>query len=96
MRNISQLPYMDMFVKKRKKRGTMWASLFGLGLSAVLFGITRRRRSEIALPFQQVMKNFSPKNTFNGMNQVALTEFSDELLASALKNDKDRNEKSPL
>lgn len=68
----------------------MWASLIGLGLSAAVFGMTRGRRKDIALPFQQNMKNFSLKNSQNGMTNLALAEFSEELLASALKNDKNR------
>ncbi|MGX6444222.1 hypothetical protein ACWM35_13475 [Neobacillus sp. K501] len=84
MRDILKLPFFNMFVKKRKRSGTMWASLIGLGLSAAVFGMTRGRRKDIALPFQQNM------NSRNGMTNLALAEFSEELLASALKNDKNR------
>lgn len=79
-----------MFVKKRKRRGTMWASLLGLGVSAAVFGMTRGRRRDIALPFQQKIKSFSPKIGLNGMSNTALAEYSEELLASALNNDKNR------
>lgn len=90
MRDLLKLPFFNMFAKKRKRRGTMWASLLGLGLSAAMFGMTRGRRKDIALPFQQNIKNFSPKIGLNGMSNAALAEFSEELLASALKNDKNR------
>jgi hypothetical protein len=90
MRDIMKFPVFNMFAKKQKRRGTMWASLLGIGLSAAVFGMTRGRRKDIAQPFQQKMKSFSPKKSLNGMDNLALAEFSEELLASALKNDKDR------
>lgn len=86
MRNLRRLPFFNLIMPKRKRRGAMWASLFGLGLSAAVFGVTRGKRKDIALPFQNVVRNFTPKTNINLMDNAALTEFSDELLESALNN----------
>lgn len=69
----------------------MWASLVGIGISAAVFALTRgKRKSTIAAPFQDIVQSFTPKSNFNNMSNIALAEFSEELLASALKNDKNR------
>jgi len=71
----------------------LWASLVGLGLSAAVFGITRGKRKDFTLPFQNVVKNFSEKANLpriNVMDNTALTEFSEELMESALNNDHQR------
>lgn len=89
MRDVAK-PFFNMFGKKRKSRGTMWVSLLGVGISAAVFGLTRGKRKNIAVPFQDVVQSFTPKNNIN-INNTALAEFSEELLASALRNDhKDR------
>jgi hypothetical protein len=89
MANLRRLPFFNLFMpKKRKGRGTMWASLIGLGVSAAVFGITRGKRSNVALPFTNAIRNMTPKMNVGRMDNAALTEFSDELLASSLKNDK--------
>jgi hypothetical protein len=81
-----------MFKRKRKSRGAMWASLFGLGISAAVYGITRGK-GKISAPriqnmqsMQNMMKTFTPKTNINMMDNAALTEFSEELLESALRN----------
>jgi hypothetical protein len=89
MRNMIK-PFFNMFGKKRKSRGALWASLLGVGLSAAVFGLTRGKRNNIAVPFQDVVQSFTPKTNLNGMSNTALAEFSEELLASALRNDKNR------
>ncbi|SDN74983.1 hypothetical protein [Bacillus sp. OK048] len=81
-------PLYNLFGKKRKSRGTMWASILGLGISAAVFGITRGKRKYNTQPFQNLLHSFKPMTNVNQMNNVALTEFSEELLASALENDK--------
>lgn len=83
-------PFFNMFAKKRKSRGTLWISLLGVGLSAAVLGLTRGKRKNIAVPFQDVVQSFTPKTNLNNMSNTALAEFSEELLASALKNDKNR------
>ncbi|WHZ01233.1 hypothetical protein QNH48_19810 [Neobacillus sp. YX16] len=82
------MPFFNMFGKKRKSRGAFWASLLGVGISAAVFGLTRGKRNNIAVPFQDVVQSFTPKTNLNGMSNTALAEFSEELLASALRNDK--------
>jgi hypothetical protein len=89
MRNMV-MPFFNMFGKKRNNRGTMWISLLGVGISAAVFGLTRGKRKNIVQPFQEVVQSFTPKKNIN-INNTALAEFSEELLASALRNDhKDR------
>lgn len=79
-------PFFNMFGKRRKSRGAMWASLLGVGISAAVYGLTRGKRKNITQPFQEVVQSFTPKNNMN-FNNTALAEFSEELLASALRND---------
>jgi hypothetical protein len=87
MRKNIVKPFLNMFSKRRKGRGTMWVSLLGVGISAAVFGLTRgKRKNNIAVPFQDVIQSFTPKNNTN-INNTALAEFSEELLASALRND---------
>lgn len=98
----------------------MWASLLGLGVSAVVYGVTRGKRNNLGLPFKAAVKNMAPNMNFTGMNNAvknmapnmnlegmnnavknlvpnmnldrmdnaALTEFSEELLKSALNNER--------
>jgi hypothetical protein len=83
-------PFLNVFGIKRKSRGAMWVSLLGVGISAVVFSLTRGKRKNIVQPFQDVVQSFTPKNNMN-FNNTALAEFSEELLASALRNnDKNR------
>jgi hypothetical protein len=85
---IKMLPFVSMFMNKRRGRGTMWASLLGLGVSAAILGMAKGRRRDLTPPFQNAIENFTPK--MGTMNTAALTEFSEELLASALNNKKTR------
>lgn len=88
MRKNSVKPIFNMFGNKRKSRGTMWLSLLGVGISAAVFGLSRvKRKNNIAVPFQDVIQSFTHKNNLN-LNNTAMAEFSEELLESALKNDK--------
>ncbi|MBO0962060.1 hypothetical protein J1P26_20345 [Neobacillus sp. MM2021_6] len=88
MKSIRKQPFFKLFAPKRKSKGALWASLLGIGVSAAVFGATKGKRKDIALPFQNVVKNFSPKTNLNLMNNAALTEFSEELMESALQNDR--------
>jgi len=93
MKKITKQPFFKLFTPKQKSRMPFWASLLGLGLSAAVFGITRGKRRDFALPFQNVMKNFSEKTNFPSLNvnvndNAALTEFSEELIESALNNNR--------
>jgi hypothetical protein len=89
MRNFNKIPSFPMLTKKRKTRGTMWASFIGIGISALVLGITKGKRNEYNPPQQKIMKTIKPKSDL-GMSDLALAEFSEELLANALKNDKKR------
>jgi len=84
MKNINVQPFFKMFARKRKSRGAMWASLLGIGISAAVFGVSKGKRRDIALPIQNMMKNIAPKTNLNLMDNAAITEFSEELLTSAL------------
>lgn len=84
MKKIIAQPFFKMFARKRKNRGAMWASLLGIGLSAAVFGVTKGKRRDLALPFQNMVKNMAPKTNLNLMDNAAITEFSEELLMSAL------------
>ncbi|WP_040208746.1 hypothetical protein [Neobacillus jeddahensis] len=86
MNKLRKQPFFKLFAPKRKSKGPIWASLFGLGLSAAVFGVSRGKRKDFTRPIQNVVKNFSPKSNINMMDNAALTEFSEELLESALKN----------
>lgn len=97
MRNLTRLPFFKMFKPKRKRKGAIWASLAGIGLGAAVYGMTKGKRNDMALPIKgsiknfalpikDSMKNFVPKMNINNMDTAALTEFSEELLESALNN----------
>ena len=90
MRKINKMPFLNLFMPKRKSRGTMWASLLGLGISAAVFGMKRGKRSDITRPIQNAVRNFTPKTNINLMDNAALTEFSEELLTSALNNNNNK------
>ena len=84
MKKVKVQPFFKMFARKRKGRGAIWASLLGIGLSAAVFGVTKGKRKDLALPFQNMVKTFAPKTNLNLMDNAAITEFSEELLESAL------------
>ena len=90
MRNRMKQPIFKMFAKKQKKRGALWASLLSLGISAAVFGVTKGKRKLPALPIQNMVKSFTPGNKINMMDNAALTEFSEELLESALNKDNNK------
>ncbi|AZU62914.1 hypothetical protein CHR53_17580 [Neobacillus mesonae] len=96
-RNLKRMPLMKMFMPKRNNKGAIWASLAGIGIGAAVYGMTKGRRNNMALPLRDSVKNMAgpirdsvknmvPKMNLNNMDNAALTEFSDELLASALNN----------
>ncbi|NRD80357.1 hypothetical protein HPT25_23840 [Bacillus sp. BRMEA1] len=90
--NLRNLPFLRMFMPKRKKGfGAMWASLFGVGISAAVFGLTRGKRSNFALPLKNTLNNFTPsmnigRTDISRMDNAALAEFSEELMESAMNN----------
>jgi hypothetical protein len=93
MRTMTKLPFISLFMPKRKSRGAMWASLIGLGLSAAVFGVTKGKRRDIvrplqnaARPLQNAVRSITPKTNIDLMDNAALAEFSEELLESALRD----------
>jgi hypothetical protein len=38
---------MNVYVKKRKTRGSLYASLVGIGISAAVLGVKRGRRNKV-------------------------------------------------
>ncbi|WP_462411811.1 hypothetical protein [Neobacillus sp. Marseille-QA0830] len=72
MRSMRKMPFFNLFMPKQKSRGTMWASLLGLGISAAVFGLTRGKRQDMALPITKVMNNMtssSPNENRIGQKQ---------------------------
>ncbi len=101
MRNLKRLPLIKMFMPKRRNNGAIWASLAGVGLGAAVYSMTKGKRNKMALPFKDTLKNlatplkdtvknFTPKMNSNNMDTAALTEFSKELMTSALNNKNNR------
>jgi hypothetical protein len=88
MGNRMRLPFFNLFVRRRRNRGNMWWSLLSLGIGAVIYGLTAGRRRATALPINNMFKNMAPKTNINTMDNAALTEFSEELLQSALNKNK--------
>ncbi|MGJ7912738.1 hypothetical protein [Neobacillus sp. LXY-1] len=104
MKNLRNLPFLKMFMPKRRNKGTLWASLFGLGISAVVYGMKKGRGREFADPIANtvkkltpnvnmerignITKNITPNLNVDHMNNAALAEFSEELMESALNNNK--------
>jgi hypothetical protein len=76
-----------MFNKKQKSRSTLWASIIGIVISAAVFAVRKGNRNDFKPPLQNIVRSLSPKSEL-GMSNAALAEFSEELLSSALKNDR--------
>lgn len=74
-----------MFGRKRKKRGMMWVSLVGLGVSAAAatLGMRRNRNKEnhsLSRLVENSMRNLSPAKNGQSPNIAAIAaEFSKEL-----------------
>ncbi|MCL6572002.1 MAG: hypothetical protein K6T88_10020 [Bacillus sp. (in: Bacteria)] len=88
MRKVKIRPFTNLFAKNKKRKGSIWASasLLVIGVGAAIFGVTRGKNKDFTLPIQNIVKNFSAKTNLNQMDNTAITEFSEELLTSALKN----------
>lgn len=71
----------NMMGKRRNNRGMVWASLLGLGVSAVTYGWRRNRNGNMLAPVQNLMNNFRSQNA-GQMSKMAtsLTEFSKEIV----------------
>jgi hypothetical protein len=73
-------PLFNMFGKKRKNRGMMWASLLGLGVSAAAYGLRRNRNMNSMQQLQSIMNNFRMNKPAQMPKMAGLTEFSKEIL----------------
>ncbi len=54
------MPFLNMFMPKQRSRGTIWASLLGIGISAAVFGLTRGKRQDLAQPISNALKTMAP------------------------------------
>ncbi|MBL4953422.1 hypothetical protein RCG24_04050 [Neobacillus sp. OS1-32] len=97
MRNLRRMPFVKMFMPKRKTNGAIWASLASIGIGAAVLTMTKGKWfsntlplkdsvKKFASPIKDSVKNIVPKMNINNMDTAALTEFSQELLSSALNN----------
>ncbi|MCM3568945.1 hypothetical protein [Neobacillus mesonae] len=100
-KNIKRMPFIKMFMPKRKNKGAVWASLAGIGIGAAVYGMKKGKSKDMDLPKFGTMKNITspikdsvknivPKMNINNMDNAALTEFSEDLLQNALNNNKNK------
>ncbi|MEI5908928.1 hypothetical protein WAK64_17915 [Bacillus spongiae] len=75
----------NMIGRRRNNKGILWASLFGIGISAVALGLRRNGNRNRITPLQTLMNNFQFRN--NGqMPKMAnsLMEFSKEVVPNKI------------
>jgi len=97
--NIRKMPFLRLFMPKRKSRGALWTSLISLGVSAAVIGVAKGKGKNAALPFKNTVSNVKnmvpklniPKMNIESMDNAALAEYSEELMASALNKNKNNN-----
>ncbi|MGG0412440.1 hypothetical protein [Peribacillus simplex] len=65
---------------RNNRRGMMWASLLGLGVSAAAYRLRRNRNRNMLLPVQNVMNNIRTRTAGQMPKVAAITEFSKELV----------------
>lgn len=65
---------------RNNRRGIIWASLLGLGVSAAAYGLGRNRNKNMLIPVQNVMNNIRTRTVGQMPNAAAITEFSKELV----------------
>ncbi|MGM0890039.1 MAG: hypothetical protein ACQEW5_24550 [Bacillota bacterium] len=65
---------------RNNRKGMMWASLLGLGVSAAAYGLRRNRNRNMLLPVQNVMNSIQTRTADQMPNATAITEFSKELV----------------
>lgn len=73
-------PLFNMFGRRRNNRGMMWASLLGLGVGAVAYGLRRNQNINKMQPFQNLMSNFRFRKSAQMPNIGGLTELSKEII----------------
>lgn len=70
---------LNMLGRKRNNRGMIWASILGLGVSAVAYGFKRNGNRKWKNPIPASVQNFVNNTRTHNASQVHLTEFSKEL-----------------
>jgi hypothetical protein len=71
---------LKMFGRRRNNRGVIWASMLGLGITAVAYGLRGNRNRNMLRPVQNVMNNIRMQTAGNRPNVAAITEFAKELV----------------
>ncbi len=85
-------PFFKIFSRRRNNRGAMWASLIGVGISAVaMFTRNRGQKKISSINFQNLMKNNPLKKSSPNISDAALAEFSEELMSKALNNNQNNH-----
>ncbi|MGG5254185.1 hypothetical protein ACQYAD_11885 [Neobacillus sp. SM06] len=83
----SRQPFFKMFSRRRNNKGAMWASLIGIGISAVAMLTRNKGQKKVpSINFQNLMKNNPLKTSSPNISDAALAEFSEELMSKALQN----------
>ena len=87
-RFASKQPFFKMFSRRRRNnKGAMWASLIGIGISAVaMLSKNKGQKKTSSINFQNLMKNNPLKTSTPNISDAALAEFSEELMSKALQN----------
>lgn len=77
---MKTLNVQNLFGRKKKNRGVMWASMIGLGVGAAAYGVTKSQNSKNSL--QNIMNTFTKQQNKNIQmpNYAAMTEFSKEII----------------
>ncbi|XJZ28966.1 hypothetical protein ACF5W4_09360 [Bacillota bacterium Lsc_1132] len=89
---VGKRSFFNMFSRKRSNRGALWASLIGLGISAVMFRRNKGQKNASRINFQNLMKNNPLKSSSPAKSNAALAEFSEELMSKALQNNNQNNQ----
>ena len=71
---------LNMFGRRRNNRGMIWGSLFGLGVSAAAYGLSRSRNRNMLAPVQNLMNNTRMGKNAQQLNMAGLTEFAKEIV----------------
>lgn len=77
---MKTLKVQNLFGKRKKNRGVMWASMIGLGVGAAAYGVSKSQNSKNSL--QNLMNTFTKQQNKNIQmpNYAAMTEFSEEII----------------
>ncbi|MED3625568.1 hypothetical protein [Neobacillus thermocopriae] len=65
-----RMPFHRLFRPKRRNRGSIWASVLSIGLSALVYGLTRGKGKKTMLPSTNAVKHFAPKLNREGVTNA--------------------------